>query len=72
MLTRLWISKPLRQAKIDHIYVMLLFANTNKEVVGLNIPMKKMPRVNKLNPLQHLIRKHQDRLKCEFALAVVQ
>jgi len=51
---------------------MLLFANANKEVVGLNIPMKKMPRVNKLNPLQHLIRKHQDRLKCEFALAVVQ
>ena len=71
MLACLRIPKPLRQTKIDHVYVMLLFANTNKEVVGLNIPMKKMTRVNKLNPLQHLICKHQNSLECKFTLAVV-
>ena len=71
MLACLRIPKPLRQTKIDHVYVMLLFANTNKEVVGLNISMEKMTRMNKLDSLQHLICEHENGLECEFALAVV-
>ena len=39
MLTRFRVSETFRQAKIDHVDIMLLFANSDQEVVRLNISM---------------------------------
>jgi len=38
----LWVSESLSQAEIDDINVMLLLADSNKEVIGLDIPMEEV------------------------------
>jgi hypothetical protein len=43
MLTSLWISEPLSQAEINNVNVVLLFANSDKEIVWLNISMQEVP-----------------------------
>jgi len=72
MLSCLWISKPLRKTEINYVNVVLLLADTDQEVVWFYVSVQEMPTVDKLDPLQHLISKHQDCFQAEFTLAVVK
>ena len=42
MLASLWVSESLGQTEVDHIDVVLLLANTNKEVVWLDVSVEEM------------------------------
>ena len=55
MLSGLRVAETLGKTKIDHIDVVLLFADTDKEVVWLDVSMKEMSRVDELDSLQLLI-----------------
>ena len=72
MLASLRVSEPLGQTEINNVYVVLLLADSNQEVVWLNITMEEVPRMDKLNSLEHLIGQHKHCFKGEFALAVVE
>ena len=72
MLASLRVAEPLRQTEINNVYVVLLLADSNQEVVWLNITMEEVPRMDKLNSLEHLIGQHKHCFKGEFALAVVE
>lgn len=52
MLSSLGVAEALSQAEINDIDVVLLLAYANKEVVGLDVPVKEVPGVNKLDPLK--------------------
>lgn len=52
MLTRLRVSESFGETKVDHIYIVLLFANANQEIVWLDVSMQEMATVNKLNSLE--------------------
>jgi hypothetical protein len=43
MLSGFGVSESLGQPKIDDIDVMLLLADSNQEVIWLNVPVKEMP-----------------------------
>ena len=51
---------------------MLLLANSYQEIVWLYISVQKVPRMNKLNSLKHLVRKHEYSFESELALAIVE
>jgi len=72
MLSSFRVSKPFGQSKINYINVMLFFSNADQKVVGFDITMKEMPRVDKLDSLEHLVRQHEDSFKTELSLAVVE
>ena len=52
VLASLGVSKALSQAKIDHIDVVLLLADTDQEVVRLDVSVQEMPRMHELNSLK--------------------
>jgi hypothetical protein len=52
MLTGFGVSKPFGEAEIDDIHVVLLLANSNEEVVWLNVSVKEVPGVHELNSLK--------------------
>ena len=84
MLAGLGVSESFGETEIDDVYVVLLFTDTNQEVIWLDIPVKEVARVHEFDPLQlitdhhevkisyHLIRKHEDCLERELALTVVE
>ena len=72
MLTSLWVAEPLRQSEVNHVHVVLLLADANEEIVGLDITMEEVPRVDKLDSLEHLIGQHKHCFQGEFAFAVVE
>ena len=72
MLASLGVAEPLRQTEINNVYVVLLLADADEEVVRLDITMEEVPRMDKLNSLEHLIGQHKHCFKGEFALAVVE
>lgn len=51
---------------------MLLFANSDQEVVWFDVSVQEMPRVDELYPLQHLVGQHEHRLEAELSLAVIE
>ena len=72
MLASLGVAEPLRQTEINNVYVVLLLADADEEVVRLDITMEEVPRMDKLNSLEHLIGQHKHCFKREFAFAVVE
>ena len=72
MLSRLGIPVPLREAKIDYVNNILLFAVSDKEVIRFHVPVDKVIVVQELQPLNHLVRDHQRRLYREFSFAEVE
>ena len=52
MLTSLGVSESFGKTEINHIDVVLLLSNADEEIVWLNVPMKEVTGVNKLNPLK--------------------
>jgi len=43
MFTGLWVSESFGQSKIDDVNEMLLLADTDQEVIWLDISMQEMP-----------------------------
>ena len=37
------VSEPLGKTEVDHIHVVLLLADSNQEVVGLDVPVEEVP-----------------------------
>lgn len=72
MLSSSWLSVPLGKTEVDHINVVLLLANSDEEVVRLDVSVQKVPAVNVLNSLNHLVCQHEDCLEAELSLAVVK
>ena len=52
MLSRLGVPEALGQTKINDVYVVLLLTDTNKEVVGFDISVEEVARVNKFDSLK--------------------
>jgi hypothetical protein len=52
VLSRLWVPEALGQTKINDVYVVLLLADTNKEVIGFDISVEEVARVNKFDSLK--------------------
>jgi len=52
VLARLGVSEPLGQPEVDHVDVMLLFADADEEVVGFDVSVQEMARVHEFNALQ--------------------
>ena len=72
MLSSLGVSIPLGESEIDHVYYVLLFAMTNKEVVRFHVSVNKMIVMQKFEALYHLICKHHGSLNGEFSFAVIE
>mmetsp|Transcript_17046 Transcript_17046/g.26332 ORF Transcript_17046/g.26332 Transcript_17046/m.26332 type:complete len:339 (-) Transcript_17046:210-1226(-) len=72
VLSGLGISVALSQPEVDDVDNVLLLAVADEEVVGLHIAVDKVVIVQKLEPLNHLVSKHQGGLNSELALAVVE
>lgn len=64
MLACLGVSEALSEAEIDNINVVLFFADTNQEVIGLDISVKEVARVHKLDSLE--LRFNVLRFKCDL------
>jgi hypothetical protein len=52
MLARLGVTESFGKTKIDHIYIVLFLANANQEVVWLDVSMKEVSTVDKLDSLK--------------------
>lgn len=60
MFARLGVTESLGETEINHIDVVLFLANADQEVVRLDVAVKEVPGVHKLNPLQL---KHANKLE---------
>lgn len=61
----LGITEALGQAKVNHIDVVLLFADSNQEIVRLDITVQKVARMHEFDALQ-LYREQKE--PCEFSI----
>ena len=52
MLSSLRVTEPLGQSEVNNIDIVLLFADTNEEIVRFDVTMKEVTRMDKLNALQ--------------------
>lgn len=52
VLACLGVSEALGKTEVDYVDVVLLFADTNQEVIGFDISVKEVARVDKLNSLE--------------------
>ena len=67
-----WVAISLGEAEIDNVNNVLLFAMTDEEVIRFHISVNEVIIVQELESLDHLVRYHERRLDCEFALAEVK
>lgn len=51
MLSSLRVSETLSQSEVDHVDVVLLFADTDQEVVRLDVSVQEVAGMNELNSL---------------------
>lgn len=52
VLTCLGVSEALGETEVDYVDVVLLFADANQEIIGLDISVKKVARMHKLDSLE--------------------
>ena len=52
MLTRLGITESFGKTKVDHIYIVLFFADSNQKIIRLDISVKEVSTVDKLDSLK--------------------
>jgi hypothetical protein len=64
VLACLGVSEALCETEIDDVYVVLFFADTNQEVIGLDISVKEVARVHKLDSLE--LKFNVLRFKCDL------
>ena len=55
MLARLGVSESLSQSEVNDIDVVLALVSSYQQIVWLDISVNEQPRVDVLNPLDHLI-----------------
>jgi len=72
MLSGFGVSVPLCKPEIDHVYYILFFAMTNKEVIWLHISVNEMIVMEEFEALYHLISQHHSSFNGEFSFAVVE
>ena len=58
VLPSLRVSEALGEAEVNHVDVMLLFPDSNEEIVRFDVPVQEVARVHELNPLQLPTNKH--------------
>jgi hypothetical protein len=51
MFAGLWVSESFGQSEINDVNEMLLLTDTDQEIIGLDISMQEMSRVNKFKSL---------------------
>lgn len=51
MLPCFGVSEPLGQSKVNYVDIVLLFANSNKEIIRLDVSVKEMSGMDKFNSL---------------------
>lgn len=51
MLSSLRVSETLSQSEVDHVDVVLLFSDTDQEVVRLDVSVQEVAGMNELNSL---------------------
>ena len=69
MLIRMLVFKPLGEAKVNQMHIVASWANTNQEIVWLDITMNEATLVDKLNSLDQLISKEQHSFKRKLLTA---
>ena len=52
VLTGLWVSESFCESKVNHVYVVLLLADSDQEVVWFDVSVQEMPRMHELNSLK--------------------
>ena len=52
MLAGFGVSEALGESEVNHVYVVLLLADSDQEVVWLDVSVQEMPRMHKLNSLK--------------------
>jgi len=52
VLAGLGVPEPLGEAEVDYVDVVLLLANADEEVVGLDVSVQEVPRVDEFNALE--------------------
>ena len=52
MFTGLWVAEALGETKVNYVDVVLLFANSDQEVVWFDISVQEMTRMDKFNALK--------------------
>mmetsp|Transcript_98889 Transcript_98889/g.189798 ORF Transcript_98889/g.189798 Transcript_98889/m.189798 type:complete len:229 (-) Transcript_98889:400-1086(-) len=62
VLLRLWVTVLLCEPKVNDVHLVGLLAQTNEEVVRLDIPVDEILGVHILNTIDHLICKHENSL----------
>jgi len=64
------ITIPLGKTVINHVKGVLLFPNTDQEIIGLHVTMNERIGVQVLYPGEHLVSDHQNCFECELSVAV--
>lgn len=62
MLSRLGVSESFGKTKVNHIDIVLLLANANQKVVRLDVSVKEVATVDKLNSLELQIMRRERQL----------
>ena len=52
VLTRLGVSESFCKTEVDYINIVLFFANANQEVIWLDVSVKEVPTMDKLDSLK--------------------
>ena len=52
MLAGFGVSEALGESEVNHVYVVLLFANSDEEVVWFDVSVQEMSRMDELNSLK--------------------
>lgn len=53
------VSILLRQAEVDYINQVRVFILSHEKILGFDVPVQKMPRVEVFYPRNHLIGQHK-------------
>ena len=69
---RLRVTILLRETEVDDIDLVSSLANSHQEVVGLDVSMDEVSRVNVLDPGDELIGEEQDGLQAELSVAEIE
>eukprot|EP00404_Azadinium_spinosum_P003825 CAMPEP_0180474618 /NCGR_PEP_ID=MMETSP1036_2-20121128/30768_1 /TAXON_ID=632150 /ORGANISM="Azadinium spinosum, Strain 3D9" /LENGTH=246 /DNA_ID=CAMNT_0022481937 /DNA_START=264 /DNA_END=1003 /DNA_ORIENTATION=- len=69
VLLGLRVAEFLREAEIYNVYKLGLWAETNYEIVRLNVPMDAVLRVDVLQAIDHLVGEHDNGLRGEAPIA---
>jgi len=68
----LWVAEFLCETKVNNVDLVATFANAHQEVVGLDVTMNEVARVDILNARDQLVSEQEHSLEAELAVAEVE